>query len=49
LEGVELYLVGKYSEALDIWLALKEKFPYNKKVLDAITRAEDLIKRQKNK
>lgn len=49
LEGVELYLVGKFSEALDIWLALKEKFPYNKKVLDAITRAEDLIKRQKNK
>jgi len=49
LEGVELYLVGKYPEALDIWLALKEKFPYNKKVLDAIERAEDLIKRQKEK
>ncbi|GAB4179877.1 MAG: hypothetical protein Kow00108_16040 [Calditrichia bacterium] len=45
LMGVDLFLAGKYDEALSIWLKLKERYPYNKKVLDAIRSAEERIKR----
>lgn len=45
VRGVELYLSGRYSEALEIWTKLREKYPYNKKVLDAIKSAEERIKR----
>jgi tetratricopeptide (TPR) repeat protein len=45
LHGVDLFLSGKYDEALAVWSKLKEKYPYNKKVLDAIRSAEERIKR----
>lgn len=41
LQGVELFLLGKYSEAITIWRGILETHPYNKKVLEAIRNAEE--------
>ena len=43
--GTELFLAGRYDEALKIWRELAVKYPYNKKVQDAIKNAEDRIRR----
>ena len=43
--GTELYLKGRYQEALEIWKKLAEKYPFNKKVQDAIKNAEDRLRR----
>jgi tetratricopeptide (TPR) repeat protein len=40
-EGVELFLIGKYTEAIEIWKGILEEHPYNKKVLEAIRNAEE--------
>ncbi len=43
--GTELYLKGRYQEALEIWKKLAEKYPFNKKVQDAIKNAQDRLRR----
>ena len=45
IEGVDLFLSGKYRQALEIWRELQQKYPYNKKLQDAIKNAEDRQKR----
>ena len=45
IEGVDLFLSGKYQQALDIWKELEKQYPYNKKLQDAIKSAEDRLKR----
>lgn len=45
--GTELFLAGRYEEALKIWRQLAVKYPFNKKVKDAIKNAEDRIRRTK--
>jgi tetratricopeptide (TPR) repeat protein len=45
--GTELFLAGRYDEALKIWKELAVKYPYNKKIQDAIKNAEDRIRRTK--
>jgi tetratricopeptide (TPR) repeat protein len=45
IEGVDLFLSGKYQQALDIWKVLEEQYPFNKKLQDAIKSAEDRLKR----
>jgi tetratricopeptide (TPR) repeat protein len=43
IEGVDLFLAGKYERALEIWRELAEKYPYSKKIEDAIQSAEDRL------
>ncbi len=43
--ATDLFLAGKYEEALKIWREIAKKYPYNQKVQDAIKKAEDLLKR----
>ncbi len=45
IQGVDLFLGGKYQEALNIWNELEKKYPYNKKLQDAIKNAEERLKR----
>jgi tetratricopeptide (TPR) repeat protein len=45
IEGVDLFLSGKYRQALEIWRELEKEYPYNKKLQDAIKNAEDRLKR----
>lgn len=47
--GTELFLAGRYEEALEVWKKLAEKYPYNKKIQDAISNAEDRIRRTKER
>ena len=43
--ATDLFLAGKYEEALKIWREIAKKYPYNQKVQDAIKKAEDLLRR----
>lgn len=43
LEGVDLYLQGKYSEAIAAWKRVLEEDPYNTKVLRNIEEAQQRI------
>jgi cytochrome c-type biogenesis protein CcmH/NrfG len=45
LQGVEEFLLGRYKEAINIWEAILEDHPYNKKVLEAINGANQSLKR----
>jgi tetratricopeptide (TPR) repeat protein len=45
LQGVELFLLGKYREAIAIWEEILKDHPYNKKVLEAINGSQERIKR----
>jgi tetratricopeptide (TPR) repeat protein len=45
LEGVDKFLLGRYNEAIEIWQEILKQHPYNKKVLEAISGAEDRLKR----
>lgn len=45
LRGVDLFLAGKYRDALQIWKELEKDYPYNKKLQDAIKSTEERIKR----
>jgi tetratricopeptide (TPR) repeat protein len=47
IQGVDLFLAGRYEEALVIWRELIEKYPYSKKLQDAIKSAEDRVKGRK--
>jgi len=47
LKAVDAFLAGRYDEALKIWKDLQKKYPYSKKIQDAIKRAEERIKRTK--
>lgn len=43
IEAVDLFLAGKYEEALAIWKELQKKYPYIKKLQDAVKSAEDRL------
>jgi len=45
IQGVDLFLAGKYREALEIWKELETKYPYSKKLQDNIRSAEERLKR----
>jgi tetratricopeptide (TPR) repeat protein len=45
LQGVELFLLGKYRDAITIWEEILKDHPYNKKVLEAIDGAQERIRR----
>ena len=45
LEGVDRFLLGKYQEAIQIWEAILQDHPYNKKVIEAIKGAKDRLER----
>jgi tetratricopeptide (TPR) repeat protein len=45
IQGVDMFLGGKYRDALTIWKELETKYPYNKKLQDAIKSAEERLKR----
>jgi len=45
LIATEHFLAGRYDKALEIWKALADKYPYNKKLQDAIKTTEDRINR----
>lgn len=47
--GTELFLKGRYQEALNIWQKLATRYPFNKKVRDAVQNAKDRIRRTKEK
>ena len=47
IQGVDLFLAGRYQEALKIWKELEQKYPYSKKLQDAIKSAEERISRTK--
>ena len=49
LQGVDKFLLGRYTEAIEIWQEILTKHPYNKKVLEAISGAEERLKRSQNK
>jgi tetratricopeptide (TPR) repeat protein len=44
LEGVEAYLAGDYSQAVQIWEEILVEQPYNKKVLESVQRARERMK-----
>lgn len=45
LKGVDHFLSGSYKEALSIWEKLLDKYPYSKKLIDAVETAEQRLKR----
>jgi len=45
LEGIDKFLLGKYKEAIAIWQDILKDHPYNKKVLEAISGAEERLRR----
>lgn len=47
IRGVDLFLAGRYQEALNIWKDLEKKYPYSKKLQEAIRSAEDRLKKAK--
>jgi tetratricopeptide (TPR) repeat protein len=46
LEGIDRYMLGRYTEAIEIWEEILKDHPYNKKVLEAISGAEERMRRQ---
>ena len=48
LEGIDKFLVGKYQEAITIWEDILKDHPYNKKVLEAISGAQERLKRRES-
>lgn len=52
LQGVDLYVEGKYEQAINIWKRILEKDPLNRRVLNAVDKAEqqlEQIKRNQKK
>jgi len=45
LQGVELFLLGKYRDAIVMWEEILKDHPYNKRVLEAINGAQERIRR----
>jgi len=48
LEGVDLYLQGKYTEAIEAWQKILDEDPYNVKVKRNIDEAKQRIETLKN-
>lgn len=46
LEGVDLFIKGKYRQAISVWEEILKKYPYNKKVLKAIKGARERLNRK---
>lgn len=46
IKAFNLYMSGHLQEAIDIWEALLEKQPYNKRIIDVIDKAKDDLKKQ---
>ena len=46
IEGIEEYMAARYTEAIAIWQELLKDHPYNKRILEAISGAEERMKRQ---
>jgi tetratricopeptide (TPR) repeat protein len=46
LQGVDLYVEGKYEQAIKIWNQILEVDPYNKRVLNAVEKAEEQMRQQ---
>jgi len=44
LKGVNTFLGGKYTEAIQIWEEILEEHPYNKRVLESINNAKERLK-----
>ncbi len=49
LQGVDLYVEGKYEQAIQIWNKILEADPYNKRVLNAVEKAEEQMRQQKQR
>ncbi len=47
LQGVEMFVKGKYQQAITIWEEILKDYPYNKKVLQAIENARERMKKSK--
>lgn len=43
LQGVDLYVEGKYEQAIIIWKRILEKDPLNRRVLNAVDKAEQQL------
>jgi len=48
LQGVDLYVEGKYEQAIVVWQRILESDPYNKRVINAIDKAEEQLKALKS-
>ncbi|MBN2425203.1 MAG: PorV/PorQ family protein [Calditrichaceae bacterium] len=46
MEGVDLYVKGRYRQAIQVWDEILKAHPYNKKVLTAIKGARDRMKKE---
>lgn len=46
IKAFNLYMSGHLQEAIDIWEALLEKQPYNKRIIDVIDKAKEDLKKQ---
>ena len=46
IKGIEEYMAGRYAEAIAIWQEIAKDHPYNKRILEAISGAEERMKRQ---
>ncbi len=49
IEGTDHFLAGRYEKALEIFTKLAKKYPYNKRLQDAIKTTEDRIKHSRGK
>lgn len=47
LEGVKLFVKGKYVQAIAVWEEVKKEYPYNKEVLKALEGARERLKKSK--
>ncbi len=47
LEGVNMFVKGRYQEAISIWEEVQKLQPYNKKVLKALEGARERLKKSK--
>ncbi len=47
LKGVDMFVKGKYQEAINVWEEILKDHPYNKKVLTAIENARERLKKRK--
>jgi tetratricopeptide (TPR) repeat protein len=45
LEGIDLFIKGKYREAIDIWEEIRKEYPYNKQVSKAIEGARERLEK----
>jgi tetratricopeptide (TPR) repeat protein len=48
LQGVNMFLSGKYADAIQIWEEILVIHPYNKRVLESISNARERLKNRAN-